>query len=256
MNHRTRKRFGQHFLHDQAILQRVEQAIRPKPTDQIVEIGPGLGALSRYLIDSAEKIRAIEIDRDLIEPLERRFGEKISIYNSDALTFDFCTLARRDKRLRIVGNLPYNISTPLLFRLFEQQHCIEDMHFMLQQEVVDRLVATPGRKNYGRLSIMAQYYCHAESLFHVPPEAFNPPPMVHSATIRLIPRSKPRVEVSDLNRFEGVIRQAFSQRRKTIRNTLKKMISKEQLIQLGVDPALRPEQLGIEQYARISNAIQ
>lgn len=255
MNHRPRKRFGQNFLHDQGILQRIDQAIRPRPTDQIVEIGPGLGALSQYLIDGAGKVEAVEIDRDLIEPLEKRFGEKISIHNTDALKFDFCSLAENGEKLRIIGNLPYNISTPLMFRLFEQKSCIEDMHFMLQQEVVNRLVATPGNKNYGRLSIMAQYYCHAESLFHVPPEAFNPPPKVHSAIIRLIPHSEPKVAVTDLNLFEGVIRQAFSQRRKTIRNSLKKMIAAETLTELGIDPTIRPEQLGIEQYAQISNAI-
>jgi len=256
VTHRPRKRFGQNFLHDQGVLQRIEQAIRPKAAQQIVEIGPGLGALSQYLIEGANHIEAVELDRDLIEPLQTRFGEKITIHNTDALKFDFCTLAPQGELLRIVGNLPYNISTPLLFRLFEQRICIQDMHFMLQQEVVNRLVARPGTKSYGRLSIMAQYYCFAESLFHVPPEAFNPPPKVHSAIIRLIPHPQPPVEVNDLKQFEAVIKQAFSQRRKTIRNTLKKHITGEQLTELGIDPTARPEQLNIDQYAQISNQIR
>ncbi len=255
VTHRPRKRFGQNFLHDQGVLQKIDQAIRPKAGEQIVEIGPGLGALSQFLIDGCGQIDAVEIDRDLIEPLKNRFGEKISIHNVDALKFDFCALAPTDKKLRVIGNLPYNISTPLMFRLFAQKECIKDMHFMLQQEVVERLVAAPGTKNYGRLSIMAQYYCQTESLFHVPPGAFNPPPKVHSAIIRLTPHSRPQVEVKDLQQFEGVIRQAFSQRRKTIRNTLKKFITAEQLTELGIDPTIRPEQLNIEQFAKISNAI-
>ena len=255
MTHRPRKRFGQNFLHDQGVLQRIDQAIRPKTTEHIVEIGPGLGALTQYLVEGAGHIDAVEIDRDLITPLETQFGGKISIHNTDALKFDFCSLASKGEKLRIIGNLPYNISTPLMFRLFEQKGCIKDMHFMLQQEVVNRLVAAPGSKSYGRLSIMAQYYCQAESLFHVPPEAFNPPPKVHSAIIRLIPHPQPKVDVTDLKQFEDVIRQAFSQRRKTIRNTLKKLITAEQLTALGIDPTIRPEQIPIEQFAQISNAI-
>ena len=255
MSHRPRKRFGQNFLHDQGVLQRIEQAIRPKTTDHIVEIGPGLGALTRYLIEGAGHIDAVEIDRDLIEPLQTRFAEKIAIHNTDALNFDFCSLALKGEKLRIIGNLPYNISTPLMFRLFEQKRCIQDMHFMLQQEVVNRIVAAPGSKSYGRLSIMAQYYCQAESLFHVSPEAFNPPPKVHSAVIRLIPHLQPKVDVTNLKQFEEVIRQAFSQRRKTIRNTLKKLITAEQLNALGIEPTIRPEQIPIEQFAQISNAI-
>ena len=256
MNHRPRKRFGQNFLHDQGILQKIDHAIRSKLTDHIVEIGPGLGALSERLIDGAGKIDAVELDRDLIEPLKMKFGEKITIYNTDALKFDFCSLASEGEKLRVIGNLPYNISSPLLFKLFEQRACIEDMYFMLQQEVVERIAAAPGSKSYGRLSIMAQYYCQAESLFHVPPEAFYPPPKVHSAIIRLVPHPHPPVEVNDLKVFEGVIRQAFSQRRKTIRNTLKKLITAEQLSELGVDPKIRPEQIAIEHFARISNAIK
>ncbi len=255
LTHRPRKRFGQNFLHDQGVLHRIDQAIRPKPADQIVEIGPGLGALSQYLIAGAGEINAVELDRDLIEPLSERFGEQITLHNSDALKFDFCSLAPEGEKLRIIGNLPYNISTPLLFHLFEQRECIEDMHFMLQQEVVDRIVAAPGSKSYGRLSIMAQYYCQTESLFHVPPGAFNPPPKVHSAIIRLIPHANHPVEVKDFKQFEAVIRQAFSQRRKTIRNTLKKLITAEELTALGIDPTMRPEQLNIEQFAKISNAI-
>ncbi|MDH3354707.1 MAG: 16S rRNA (adenine(1518)-N(6)/adenine(1519)-N(6))-dimethyltransferase RsmA [Chromatiales bacterium] len=253
--HRPRKRFGQNFLHDHSILQRIDHAIRPKPTDQIVEIGPGLGALTQYLIEGSGQIDAVELDRDLIEPLERRFGSKLTLHNSDALKFDFCSLRKEGEKLRIIGNLPYNISTPILFRLFEQRACIKDMYFMLQQEVVQRIAAPPGSKSYGRLSIMAQYYCKTENLFHVPPEAFNPPPKVHSAIIRLTPHLHPPVEVTDLKQFEDIVRQAFSQRRKTLRNTLKKLISAEQLIELGVNPTERPEQITIEQYALISNQI-
>ncbi|MCW8827375.1 MAG: 16S rRNA (adenine(1518)-N(6)/adenine(1519)-N(6))-dimethyltransferase RsmA [Gammaproteobacteria bacterium] len=255
VTHRPRKRFGQNFLHDQGVLQKIDHAIRPKPTDQIVEIGPGLGALTQYLIEGAGQINAVELDRDLIEPLTARFGDQLKLHNTDALKFDFCSLAGDGEKLRIIGNLPYNISTPILFRLFEQRACIEDMHFMLQQEVVERIAAAPGNKSYGRLSIMAQYYCKAENLFHVSPEAFNPPPKVHSAIIRLTPHLHPSVEVKDLKQFEDVVRQAFSQRRKTLRNTLKKLISAEQLIELGIDPTQRPEQITIEQYAQISNQI-
>ena len=255
MSHQPRKRFGQNFLHDQSVLQRIDHAIRPKPTDHIVEIGPGLGALTQYLIEGAGQIIAVELDRDLIEPLTTRFGSQLTLHNTDALKFDFCSLASEGEKLRIIGNLPYNISTPILFKLFEQRACIKDMHFMLQQEVVVRIAAVPGSKSYGRLSIMAQYYCQAESLFHVPPGAFNPPPKVHSAIIRLTPHSHPSVEVTDLKQFENVVRQAFSQRRKTLRNTLKKLISAEQIIELDVDHTLRPEQITIEQYAKISNQI-
>jgi 16S rRNA (adenine1518-N6/adenine1519-N6)-dimethyltransferase len=255
VTHKPRKRFGQNFLHDQGVLHKIAHAIQPRPVDHIVEIGPGLGALTQDRIEGAGQIDAVELDRDLIEPLTSRFGAQLTLHNTDALKFDFCSLAGPGEQLRIIGNLPYNISTPILFRLFEQRACIRDMHFMLQQEVVERIAAPPGSKSYGRLSIMAQYYCQAESLFHVPPGAFNPPPKVHSAIIRLTPHLAPPVTVADHKLFEDVVRQAFSQRRKTLRNTLKKLISAEQLIELGIDPVERPEQITIEQYARISNLL-
>lgn len=254
MKHQPRKRFGQNFLHDPSVLYRIAQAIRAKPTDHLVEIGPGQGALTDVLIDDCGHYSAIELDRDLIEPLRQQFKQPhFQLYSGDALQFDFATLA--PKPLRIVGNLPYNISAPLLVKLMDYSTEIQDIHVMLQQEMAERITAIPGTKDYGRLSVMLQYFCHAESLFVVPPEAFDPVPKVMSMVVRMIPYpQKPHI-ANDLKKFDQLLRQAFSQRRKTISNTLKPYFTKEQLSSFGIDPQQRPETITVEQYVMLGNQI-
>ena len=254
--HKARKRFGQNFLHDHGIIRRIIRAIAPHESDQLVEIGPGLGALTEELLAEAGELDAIELDRDLPPILRTKFfnyGDKFRIHEADAMKFDFAQLRRDDKQLRVVGNLPYNISTQLIFHLLAHAEHILDMHFMLQKEVVDRMAAGPGENNYGRLGIMAQYYCKVESLFVVPPGAFNPAPKVDSAIIRLTPYAELPHVAQDLKQFDTVVRTAFNMRRKTLRNNLKPLIAADALESLGIDPALRPEKLPIESFVAISN---
>ena len=259
--HRARKRFGQNFLHDTGVIRRIIAAIHPQATDNMVEIGPGKGALTSLLLERLDQLQVVELDRDLIPLLEQQFPnpEKLTIHQADALKFDFQTLGTADKPLRIVGNLPYNISTPLLFHLLHYHELIKDMHFMLQLEVVKRLAAQPGNKNYGRLSAMTQYFCDVEHLFDVPPEAFNPAPKVSSAIVCLRPRP-PRIVAKNLQTLEDVLRNAFNQRRKTLRNTLKNLFDAKQLdalaAQINIDLSQRPEQLGIDDFVKISNALE
>jgi len=255
-NHKARKRFGQNFLHDEYIIQKIITAIAPGTDQRIVEIGPGQGALTHHLLEQCKQLDVVEIDRDLVRHLQTLFpdNDKLHIHNVDALKFEFCQLTS-DEKLRLVGNLPYNISTPLLFHVLENAWCIEDMHFMLQKEVVKRMAAASGDRNYGRLSIMIQYHCQVESLFEVGPESFNPPPKVDSAIVRLKPHTTKPVEVADYKLFSQLVTQAFSLRRKTLRNALKNFISAEQLLGCDVDPTLRPEQLDIHSFARISDFI-
>lgn len=256
MAHTPRKRFGQNFLHDQNVIQRIVNAISPGQGEHLVEIGPGQGALTRQLLPLVGKMDAIELDRDLIEPLKQSCAAlgQLTIHSADALKFDFCSLVNSaQQKLRVVGNLPYNISTPLLFHLMEQRHCIKDMHFMLQKEVVERITASPGNGQYGRLSIMLQYYCQAEQLFNVPPGAFFPPPKVDSAVFRLVPHESPPYPAKDEKLLSQVVSQSFSQRRKTIRNNLKGMIEEGVLQELGIDPGLRPERLEPEQFVKLAN---
>lgn len=257
MEHQPRKRFGQNFLHDEGVIQRIVNAIAPHPGEHLVEIGPGQGALTRYLLPIVGRMDAVELDRDLIPILERELGGlgELHVHNQDALKFDFCSLGAGEK-LRVVGNLPYNISTPLLFHLLEQRHCIHDMHFMLQKEVVDRMAAGPGESAYGRLGIMIQLYCQVERLFVVRPGAFFPPPKVDSAIVRLRPLPQLSVSVDDEANFALVVKQAFGQRRKTLRNNLKGLISAEQLQALDIDPGLRAETLSLAQFASISNLLE
>lgn len=254
--HKARKRFGQNFLHDHGVIRRIIRSIAPHESDQLVEIGPGLGALTEELLSEAGELDAIELDRDLPPILRTKFfnyGDKFRIHEADAMKFDFSQLQKGDKRLRIVGNLPYNISTQLIFHLLSHAEQVEDMHFMLQKEVVDRMAAGPGENNYGRLGIMAQYYCKVESLFVVPPGAFNPAPKVDSAIIRLTPyRELPHV-AKDISQFETVVRTAFNMRRKTLRNNLKPLLTADALEEIGIDPGLRPEKLPISDFVRISN---
>lgn len=254
--HRARKRFGQNFLHDQGVIQRIVSSLRFKSGDRIVEIGPGLGALTQPLIETAGHIDVVELDRDLVERLQRRFTpEQLTIHSGDALKFDFRTLAGAGGKLRIIGNLPYNISTPLLFHLMEQLDVVQDIHCMLQKEVVERMAAGPGDEEYGRLSVMLQYHCDVVKLFNVGPGAFNPAPKVESAVARLIPHATRPVQVNDERLFAQFVNQAFSQRRKTLRNCIKKYLSAEQIEACGIDPIARPETLSLADFARLSNAI-
>jgi 16S rRNA (adenine1518-N6/adenine1519-N6)-dimethyltransferase len=222
----------------------------------VVEVGPGRGAITAGLLRAAGRLDAIELDRDLIEPLGRScagIGELV-VHRADALTFDLCSLAPPSARLRLVGNLPYNVSTPLLFRFLEQKDCVEDMHLMLQREVVERIVAGPGSKAYGRLSVMVQTWCQARSLFRIRPGAFQPPPKVESAFLRLIPDRPQRYEIADTACHARLVAQAFSQRRKTLRNSLRGLLEPRQLEALGIDPGQRAEALDVPTFARLANA--
>ena len=255
--HRPRKRFGQHFLHDPGVIDRIIGAIGVSPDDRVVEIGPGEGALTEPLLKRVNRLDVVELDRDLATRLKERTGDpgELRVHESDELEFDFCSLATDDTHLRVVGNLPYNISTPLLFRLLQQRHCIADIHVMLQKEVADRIVATPGTSAYGRLGIMLQLYCDVERLFRVGAGAFRPPPKVESAVLRLQPLPRPRFEVRDQVAFAELVKQAFGQRRKTLRNAAGRLLDTAQIEAAGIDPGLRPEQLSVEQFARLSDQI-
>lgn len=253
--HKARKRFGQNFLHDSRVIERIVRAIHPKAGERLVEIGPGLGALTVPLLRATGKLDVVELDRDLIPKLEQQCtgqGELI-IHSADALKFDFCSLAAGGK-LRLAGNLPYNISTPLIFHLLDQAHCIDDMHFMLQKEVVDRLAAAPGSRDYGRLSVMVQYRCKVERLFLVPPGAFTPPPKVDSAIVRLQPYAEPPVDV-DAGVLENLVAQAFGQRRKTLRNALEGLLDATAIAAAGIDPQRRAETLGLEEFAALARRV-
>ncbi len=253
--HRARKRFGQNFLHDQGVIQRILAAITPQPGDNLVEIGPGQGAITLPLLAELKQLQVVELDRDLIDPLAQRcasLGELV-IHNVDALKFDFSSLASTDHPLRVVGNLPYNISTPILFHLLSQSTLIKDMHFMLQKEVVQRMAADPGSKTYGRLSVMLQAKCRVEALFTIGPGAFKPPPKVDSAFVRLVPYASPPCQIDDWKLFSDLVNQAFSQRRKTLRNSLKAFLTAEQIRAVDVDPSDRPEQLSLQAFAALAN---
>ena len=255
--HQARKRFGQNFLVDGQVVHMIVNAINPRKDEHIVEIGPGLGVLTQELLPEVKQLDVVELDRDLIPKLEATYLPlgNFAIHSADALKFDFCALAQKGEKLRIVGNLPYNISTPLMFKLLEQSQCIYDMHFMLQKEVVDRIVAPAGTSNYGRLSVMLQLYCHVTSLFHVPPSAFSPQPKVNSAVIRLVPYDTLPVDVKDIEQFSGVVSRAFAHRRKTLRNNLREVFSLEDFEQLNIDPSRRAETLSLDEFASIANYI-
>ncbi|MEZ5581187.1 MAG: 16S rRNA (adenine(1518)-N(6)/adenine(1519)-N(6))-dimethyltransferase RsmA [Candidatus Competibacteraceae bacterium] len=256
MAHRPRKRFGQHFLRDPGVLERIVAAIRPVPGDHLVEIGPGLGALTRPLLAAVGELDAVELDRDLLEPLRVHCADigRLRLHHADALKFDFAALRGTGPRLRVAGNLPYNISTPLLFHLLNQASHLRDLHFMLQQDVVERMAAGPGEEAYGRLSVMLQYRCQVEPLFTVGPEAFRPPPKVRSAVVRLVPRETLPVAVRDERLFAEVVRRAFAQRRKTLRNALRGWLDIAQIEAAGVDPGARPETLDLAAFAALSAA--
>ena len=255
--HQPRKRFGQNFLQDDAVIQGIARAINPTAEDHLVEIGPGQGALTQALVTSGCQFDAIELDRDLTTTLLAAFSihKRFTLHSADALNVDYGSFVQNGETLRIVGNLPYNISTPLIFKLLDQADIITDMHFMLQKEVVERLAAGPGDNHYGRLGIMAQYYCRVEPLFIVPPGAFSPAPKVDSAIVRLVPYDEPPIPAKDVKQLQAVVRTAFGQRRKTLRNNLKQLITAEQLEALGIDPGLRPERLTLAEFVRISDAL-
>jgi len=257
VTHAPRKRFGQHFLADSAVLAAIIDAIAPRAGDRLVEIGPGLGALTQALLERVPSIDAVEIDRDLVERLRQRFGPRLALHSADALAFDFALLARPGEKLRLVGNLPYNISSPLLVRLLDFLPVIEDQHFMLQKEVVARIAAAPGSADYGRLTVMLQAHHEVESLFDVPPQAFEPPPRVDSAVLRMIPLQRPRCE--DRAALHSVLMVAFGQRRKMLRNTLLPWLA-ERRVDVGALPAplaptARPEQIDVDVYCELARRV-
>lgn len=258
LGHTARKRFGQNFLHDEYIIDKIISAIAPKDDQKIVEIGPGLGALTEPMCEAVKQLTVIELDRDLAKRLRQHpfMQSKLDVIEQDALSFDFSQLFDGENKLRVFGNLPYNISTPLMFHLFSFTGCIHDMHFMLQQEVVNRLAAAPNHKNYGRLSVMAQYYCKVMPVLHVPPTAFKPAPKVESAVVRLIPYTTPPVDLIRVERLNQVCSMAFNQRRKTIRNSLKELVDVEEWQSLNVSPDLRAENISLAQYAELANFVE
>jgi 16S rRNA (adenine1518-N6/adenine1519-N6)-dimethyltransferase len=253
MQHVPRKRFGQHFLVDRGVIDKILVAVDPRPGDLVVEIGPGLAALTGPLLERLPHLHAIEIDRDLADRLSERFApERLSVHRADALEFDFGSLG---EGLRIVGNLPYNISTPLLFQLAAYSSRLRDLHLMLQREVVERMVATPSTREYGRLSVMLQYRFDMDKLFTVAADAFRPPPKVESAVVRLRPIPHPAPPARDDSVWAKVVTRAFTRRRKTLRNALMGVVSEAVLRELGIDPGLRPENLSVGDYVRIANRV-
>ncbi|HSG92162.1 MAG TPA: 16S rRNA (adenine(1518)-N(6)/adenine(1519)-N(6))-dimethyltransferase RsmA [Methylotenera sp.] len=251
MKHVAKKRFGQNFLTDQGVIDSLVSAISPKANDLMVEIGPGLGALTKPLLQKLDMLHVVEVDRDIISWMQKEYAKNnITIHNADALKFDFSSLG---ENLRVVGNLPYNISTPILFHLLDNVKVITDMHFMLQKEVVERMVADPSTAAYGRLSVMLQYRLQMEYLFTVPPEAFDPAPKVESAFVRCVPHAKLPFVANDEALFAKVVTAAFGQRRKTLRNTLKGLLDDDGFTALNIDSQLRAENLSVAEFVAIAN---
>lgn len=259
MNARPKKSFGQHFLHEKRYIERIVSAISPRADDFVVEIGPGEGALTLPLLAAAQKLTAIELDTDLIPDLQARAASvgELSIIHSDVLKVDFTALAHRHgvERLRVAGNLPYYISSPILFHCVEHARAIQDMHFMLQKEVVDRMAAEPGSKVYGRLSVMLQLACRVEPLFVVPPGAFRPPPKVDSAVVRLVPLEPAQLPDADPERIHAIVKAAFAQRRKTLSNALKHVMDAQAILAADVDPKARAETLSPQDYVRLARVV-
>jgi len=271
MQHRAKKRFGQNFLVDTNIIDHIIDSIKPEPGDLMIEIGPGLGAMTKPLLARLDRLHVIELDRDVIPILERNCAladqdnkDKLVVNAADVLKFDFAAFHAEqlqqydypaDTRLRVVGNLPYNISTPVLFHLLQARHLIKDMHFMLQKEVVERIVSAPGNKHYGRLSVMLQAYCSTQLLFEVPPHAFQPAPKVDSAILRLVPGTAFEDQIDEFTDFENLVRQAFSQRRKTLKNTLKSTCGADSIEQAGLKPSQRAEELSITDFVSLYRCI-
>jgi 16S rRNA (adenine1518-N6/adenine1519-N6)-dimethyltransferase len=256
MKHIPRKRFGQNFLTDQTVLHDIIRTIGPQPDDTMVEIGPGLGAMTRLLLESLRQLHVVELDRDLVARLCKTFEpDKLLIHEGDALEFDFAAIpVAEGRKLRVVGNLPYNISSPLLFHLAPHAARVQDQHFMLQKEVVERMVAEPGSKAYGRLSVMLQWRYHMELIFVVPPAAFDPPPQVDSAVVRMIPIPQPLA--CDAAKLEQVVTTAFSQRRKVLRNGVAGLFCESELIDAGIDPQARPETVPVAQFVALARRLE
>lgn len=254
MRHSPRKRFGQNFLQSRHVIDDILRSINPQPEDNLLEIGPGLGALTEPLLRRLTRMTAIEIDTDLQKYLaELPIAQgKLNLIGADALTVDYSQFGAK---LRVIGNLPYNISTPLLIRLLRFAPFIEDMHFMLQKEVVERMAAHPGTKDFGRLTVMLQYHCEVEYLFNVPPEAFEPQPKVDSAVVRLVPYEKSPFAQVAIEQLERLVASAFAMRRKTLNNNLKGIISAEQLLDLGIDGSRRPEQISVAEYVQLAKFV-
>jgi 16S rRNA (adenine1518-N6/adenine1519-N6)-dimethyltransferase len=251
MKHIAKKKFGQNFLKDAAIIHGIIQSINPLPSDLLIEIGPGLGALTRPLLEKTNRLLAIELDRDIVGWIENEYSKKnITVFNEDVLNFNFNQF---DQKIRIVGNLPYNISTPILFKCIDNILIIKDLHFMLQKEVVDRMIAIPSSPEYGRLSVMLQYYFAMEHLLDVPKESFEPEPKVESSFVRLIPYEQYPFIANNIEQFARIVKEAFSQRRKTIRNTLKSFITENDFEKIGINPQLRAENLSVSDFVKISN---
>ncbi|MFZ9495645.1 MAG: 16S rRNA (adenine(1518)-N(6)/adenine(1519)-N(6))-dimethyltransferase RsmA [Candidatus Methylopumilus sp.] len=251
MKHIAKKKFGQNFLKDTSIINAIIQSINPVPDDLLIEIGPGLGALTKPLLEKTNHLLAIEVDRDIVAWMENEYSKKnITVFNEDILNFNFDQF---DQKVRIVGNLPYNISTPILFKCIDNITNIKDLHFMLQKEVVDRMIAVPSSSEYGRLSVMLQYYFVMEHLVHVPKESFDPEPKVESSFVRLIPYKHYPFVANNIEQFGRIVKEAFSQRRKTIRNTLKSFISENDFQKIGINPQLRAENLSVSDFVKISN---
>lgn len=254
----AKKHLGQHFLHDRGIIEMIVHAVDPQPGDRLVEIGPGQGAITYPLLDRHGELTVIEFDRDLIFPLTEgaRAHGTLEVIHRDVLTVDFGALAHNGGPIRLVGNLPYNLSSPILFHALEHAEAIVDMHFMLQKEVVDRMAAGPGSKVYGRLGVMLQAYCHVTALFDVPPHAFRPPPKVDSAVVRLVPRAPDSIGIDDHARFARVVRDAFGQRRKTLRNALSQICDGAAIEAAGVRPDARAEQIEVADFVRLANSLK
>jgi len=254
MSQYAKKHFGQHFLHDPQVLDRIIRLINPQHADRMIEIGPGRGALTRLLLPHVERLHVVEIDRDVIAPLRAACGqaENLEIHLQDALRFDFAQLAPDGVPMRLVGNLPYNVSTPLLFHLLDYTSGVRDMHFMLQKEVVDRICAEPGSDDYGRLTVTVAARAEAISLFNVGPGAFNPPPRVDSAVVRITPRPAP-FAIDDLDAYDRLTTAVFNMRRKTLANGLRGWLTPAQIESLGIDPGIRGERLAPADFARLAN---
>ena len=251
MKHVAKKKFGQNFLKDSSIIHAIIQSIQPLQDDLLVEIGPGLGALTKPLLEKTKHLFAIELDRDIVNWMQNQYSKNnITIFNEDVLNFNFHQF---DKKIRIVGNLPYNISTPILFKCIKDIKIIADLHFMLQKEVVDRMIAAPSSSEYGRLSVMLQYYFAMEHLVHVPKESFDPEPKVESSFVRLIPYDHYPFVANNIDQFGKIVKEAFSQRRKTIRNTLKNFMNANDFENIDINPQLRAENLSVSDFVKISN---
>lgn len=256
MSHKARKRFGQNFLHDQQVIDRIIASIAPQKDDLLLEIGPGQAAITKPLIDTGAELHVIEIDRDLVTMLEKKFADvpTMHIHSLDALRADFSQITD-GRPFRLIGNLPYNISTPLIFHVLKWHKLVVDMHFMLQKEVVDRMAAGPGSKTYGRLSVMTQFLCQVTPLFDVQPGSFSPAPKICSSIVRLQPLSEPPFDAGSGNQLDRVVASAFSMRRKTLRNSLRPLLDADQIASVNIDPGQRAEQLSLAEFAALARLL-